>query len=218
MHFLVLHHLITHSIILSNAQIFPSDLRPRQGSLFLRRGMMMRPGRWNLNFIIFCPSLAAPWLHRPGHLARLAPVPDLLSLQQFAPSPPLSSHPHPPLQTSTWRLSWPHAVLTAVLQTLSTRVHTWTKQDWAQQGRDDGALEHWGPAGPVLLELHCFTSPWLRLGWGEWSQAALPPPAAGALNCGQATLQRFRENAIWSVFKVFISAKLWADWRLAASL
>ena len=80
----------------------------------LGRRWMMR--RWNMNFVIFCHGptlvLAVARTLWPG------PPPDLLSLCTIWL--PLI----PPLHTSTWPLSWPHAGITADISAADGCVHT----------------------------------------------------------------------------------------------
>ena len=97
-------------------------------------------GRWNLNFIIFChgPTLAS----LSGQDTPPAPAPgppDLLSLQQFA----ASSSSSLPCRPHHVAVSWPHAGLTAALQSVHVYTPWPVKQDYAQQGRV--MEEHEGP-------------------------------------------------------------------------
>lgn len=104
--------------------------------------------------------------HRPGQCLPRPVARPTFTLTILLPPPP----PHlPPLQTSTWSLSWPHAVLTAVLQTECTHEELETGL---------------GPARPKVMEelrtcRSCFVGASLHLGsgqelqGGDWSQA--PP-------------------------------------------
>ena len=95
--------------------------------------------------------------------------------------------------------------------------------DWLYRCTHEELETGLGPARPKVMEelgdqvLFCWSYS-LHLGSGlaraaeRWlipDPGAAPPQVAGAMNCGSELCNDFA-NAIWRVFKVFISAKLWA--------
>ena len=108
--------------------------------------------------------------HRPGQcLPRPVARPTFTSTILLPPPP---SH-LPPLQTSTWSLSWPHTVLTAELHTV--HMNSW-KQDWAQQGprwcRNSGTCRSCFVGGSLHLGSDLARS---CMQGGDWSQTQAPP-------------------------------------------
>ena len=185
MHFLILHHhSYYHPLKCSD---FPIWSPPTPGIVILEAGDDDAAREMKLELYNFLPepgcalATQARTLGPPGPGARptftttIRPLP-LSPLTLTLPCRPPRGGCPDPMQCS--------------LQCCRLSVHVYTHEQNRIGPSKAVMMEHWSIGDQQVLfcwrELHCFTSPWLRLGWGEWSQAALPPPAAGALNCGQA--------------------------------